>query len=593
MDKILALILSLIAAFSNFFGFLPGNAGDIFAGLVTGIPFGEYSIKDDFIADIDSSQVLLNKSGNGFYKNLMVLFFEKDTSVVYKYEVFKNNGFKLLGWACPSDMFIVSAPASDYKALCDLCDKTENEFSKVLMAAPVPYIKTSPDTTPDDPFDEGYDWNDDNIMSSGRWYVDAVHLREAWNYSDYFSPIKVGVLDSGFETAHEDMNGKISFPRKDDERRNRPASHGTFVSGIIGAVHNNGKGIAGINPAAGLICVDWQNDVGQSGNETLQIFFGICRLVKSGAKVINMSLGTSGNTDPDDPSSRRSMNSYARIYSAMMSILLGRGYDFVAVQSAGNGDINDKPADSFYNAHFATFRENNVISLWPGVSKKDLLDRVLTVGAASYRYSDEKYHFASFSNYGDGVLLAAPGSHLYGLSSGEEKYTHMSGTSASAPVVAGVVSLAWCVNPSLTGAQVRNLVVENAGENVLPYDGEEESGCKLVDAGSAVEAALKTKYSMFSLTGEVDTGGYKTPADLVTIKSAGKTRNITAPSGKISLIYEKGNGTIIINGEYGENEFPETDFSVSDRDVDLGKIAFKPLKEQATASDASEIKAGG
>ena len=83
----------------------------------------------------------------------------------------------------------------------------------------------------------------------------------------------------------------------------------------------------------------------------IRIFFGICRLVRSGAKVLNMSLGTSGNTDPDDPESADSMNAYAGIYSAMMSVLLGSGYDFVAVQSAGNGDINDKAADSFFQSN--------------------------------------------------------------------------------------------------------------------------------------------------------------------------------------------------------------------------------------------------
>ena len=571
--------MSFITALSGFFAAIPRNAGDVLLGLVTGIPSGGTSISDDFIDNIGLSQVKLYKNGCGYYKNLLIMIFENGSSVAEKHEVFKKYGLRLLGWACPSDMFIVSSGFTDYNELVSLGEEIEKEYPAVLMASPVPFVKSSPDTTPDDPFDSGYDWNDENKFGSGRWYIDAAHIREAWNYSEYFGKIKVGVLDSGFDTGHEDLKDRISFPSSGDKRRNVAAPHGTFVAGVIGAQSNNGKGIAGINPASELVCIDWKADEGQNWNETLHIFFGICRLVKSGAKVINMSLGTSGNTDPEDPESVRTMNTYAGIYSAVMSVLIGRGYDFVAVQSAGNGDINDEAADSFFNAHFATFREDNVISLWPGISKKDLLDRVLVVGAATYRYSDEKYHLASFSNFGDGVVIAAPGARIYGLTSDEEKYTLMSGTSCAAPIVAGIVSLVWGINPSLTGAQVRNIVVDNAGETVYPYKDKGRS-CKLVDAVSAVEAALKTKYKMYSLTGEVDTGDYDTPADLVTIKSGEKSKDITAPSGKISLIYENGDGTIIINGEYGENEFPETGFSIDGKDLDLGKISFIPAQTQ-------------
>lgn len=565
--------MSFITALSGFFAAIPRNAGDVILGLVTGIPFGGTSISDDFIDSIGLSQVKLNKNGYGYYKNLLIMLFENGSSVAEKHEVFKKYGLTLLGWACPSDMFIVSSRFTGYDEIAALGEEIEKEYPAVLMASPVPFVKSSPDTTPDDPFDSGYDWNDEKITGSGRWYIDAAHIREAWNYTKYFEKIKVGVLDSGFETGHEDLKDKISFPSGADKRRNIPASHGTFVAGMIGAQSNNGKGIAGINPASELVCIDWKADEGQNWNDTLHIFFGICRLVKSGARVINMSLGTSGNTDPDDPASVRTMNTYAKIYSAVMSILIGRGYDFVAVQSAGNGDINDEAADSFFNAHFATFREDNVISLWPSISKKDLLERVLTVGAATYWYSDEKYHLASFSNFGEGVVIAAPGARIYGLSAGEEKYTLMSGTSCAAPIVAGIVSLVWSVNPSLTGSQVRNIVVENSTETVYPYK-DKGGPCKLVNAVSAVEAALKTKYKMYRLTGEVDTGDYDTPADLITVRSGEKSTGITALSGKISLIYENGDGTIIINGEYGENEFPETEFSIDGKDVDLGKISF-------------------
>ena len=60
MDKILALLLSVITSFSAFFSALPRNPADIILVLITGIPSGELSINDDFldtVADILDEQV--------------------------------------------------------------------------------------------------------------------------------------------------------------------------------------------------------------------------------------------------------------------------------------------------------------------------------------------------------------------------------------------------------------------------------------------------------------------------------------------------------------------------------------------------------
>lgn len=592
MDKILALILSFITSFSAFFSALPRNPADFILGLITGIPSDEMSINDSFLETVDFSRLIPAKEEDAFYKNLIIMFFEPGSSVAVKRDVFRDNGLRLLGWAGISGMFIVYSPFEDYEGISLRCREMEEKYPAVKLASPVPYVEPLPDTTPDDPFEGRYRWGDEGIKNSGSWYVDAAHIREAWNYSDYFTPIKVGVVDTGFDTAHEDLAGKISFPGSSSEKRNVPSSHGTFVSGMIAAQHNNGRGVAGINPGSSLICVDWKPEENQNWNTALHIFFGFCRLVKSGAKVINLSLGTSRSVDEADKNSLRDMDLYAAIYSAMMSVMLGRGYDFIAVQSAGNGNKEHKGVDAVYNAHFASFREDNIISLSPGIRKQDLLDRVLIVGAASLRPSDGRYHLAAFSNYGDSVNIAAPGVNVYGLSTGDKKYALMTGTSAAAPVVAGTASLVWCVNPSLTGAQVKKIVTENAGETVYPYSGSGKE-YKLVNAKKAVEAALRTKYEMYSVTGEIDTGEFETPADLITVESGGKAENITVLSGKIDLIYENGDGKIIINGDYGDNEFEKTAFSVSGKDVDLGTISFLPGQAEDAPPAESGMKTGG
>ena len=90
MDKLIALILSVITALSGFFSAIPGNAADILNGLITGIPFGEYSINDDFIGSIDLSQIRFGKNGAGYYDKIMIMFFDRSCSVAGKHEVFKK-----------------------------------------------------------------------------------------------------------------------------------------------------------------------------------------------------------------------------------------------------------------------------------------------------------------------------------------------------------------------------------------------------------------------------------------------------------------------------------------------------------------------
>lgn len=598
MEKLIALILSLVTAVTGFFSGFSFDPVDAVLSLFTGIPSSDSSISDSFIEDIGRSDVVIGRNGYGYYKNLMIMFFDKDSGVMSKYKVFSDYGLKLLGWACNCDMYVVYAGADDLHSLTELGKKIENERSEVLMAAPIALIESKPDTTPDDPFDENNVWDEESPLG-GNWYLEAVKAREAWNYSSYFSPVKVGVVDSGFYTDHEELKGKISFPKKSSERRNIADFHGTFVSGIIAAEHNNGKGIAGINPAASLVCVDWESADGQNWNHTLHIFFGICRVIKAGARVVNISLGTSGNIDEYNSAVKTEMDLYGKIYSAMMSIFIGRGNDFVAVQSAGNGDPDGNPADAFYNGHFCSITENNVVSLSPRVSKRDILDRILIVGAARYSAVQGGYVQTSFSNYGKTVNISAPGSRLYGLGTADRLYDYMSGTSAAAPVVAAVASLVLSANPGLSGSEVQRIILDTADGKAIPFvEGADELG--LVNAKGAVEAALNMKHKMYRLTGTVQTPeGAAQPDDLIILTVNEKTYNITAPNGKINLICEPGNGTIKIEGDYGPDTFEDIDFTLSGSDVDLGIIspssappdtpADPPAEPVSPAADDSNI----
>jgi hypothetical protein len=71
---------------------------------------------------------------------------------------------------------------------------------------------------------------------------------------------------------------------------------------------------------------------------------------------------------------------------------------------------------------------------------------------------------ASFSNYGTWVDISAPGASILTTSRGGGEYGNWSGTSFSSPITAGVAALILAANPSLTNAQVVDILTQSADD---------------------------------------------------------------------------------------------------------------------------------
>ena len=556
MDKIIAFILSIITAFS---GTAMVNPVDGVLSVITGIPCSEESINDSFIDNIGQSDVNSEDGLTGFYNNLIMIFIKDNTGVYKKYRLFRDNGLRLLGWCCPANMYIASCGLKNFSQIEKLGEKLTAANDCVLGACPVPFTASLPDRTPSDPFDDEGKWTESR-PSGGNWYLEAINAREAFNYSEYFSHIKLGVVDSGFDTEHKELSGKISFPNSREEKRNNKEYHGTFVAGLITA-KENGEGVCGICQDSDLVCVDWQPSENQRWNTNLHIIFGFIRTVKAGAKVINFSVGTSASAKQNDTGYIIGNRYDGMLYSWIISLLLGKGYDFLAVQSAGNGDADGEAIPALLNGHFSAIDSSNAKSLSLKVSAADILDRIIIVGAAKNNKNSNSLSFASYSNYGDRVDIVAPGTSLYGLNVDGE-YEYMSGTSASAPLVTAVAGLVWSINPTLSAAEVKKIVLENTDKTITDLR-DNTVKYPFLNAKLAVEAALKTKYKMNTVRGTIEYDASLMPYDSVKITSGGKEKIITAPDGNINLLFENDNGTINVLGEYEECVFNPVDFDFS------------------------------
>jgi subtilisin family serine protease len=263
------------------------------------------------------------------------------------------------------------------------------------------------DTTPNDPA-----WPD-------QWGLRIAGFPRAWDVTHGSSKVIVAVLDTGVDGSHPDLKGAIVPGRDIVHRNDDPADdngHGTAVAGIIAARGNNGIGLAG---ACWTCLVMPVKVLGKDGTGTTgDVSAGIIWAADHGARVINLSLGAPGTTD-----------------ALSEAIAYASSKDVVVVASAGNsGSVTP-----FYPA-----ADGSVISV------------------AASNPSDQLY---SWSNRGTWVLVAAPGCNDALWPGGE--YVSFCGTSAAAPLVAGIAALFRAAKPSASATETAD-AVSNAVDEMSP-----------------------------------------------------------------------------------------------------------------------------
>ncbi len=197
--------------------------------------------------------------------------------------------------------------------------------------------------------------------------------------------------------------------------------HGTMVAGLIGAKKDDKLGICGVNPNCKILNVKW--------NSVADISYCIRYAVDMGAKVINCSFGFA-NIDTEFPDFRESY-AYA----------IEKGC--IVVVSAGNNgvQVNDNPQ---------RFPNMTVVTSHTGLERQ--------VPGEPVRYGG--------ANYGPEVSFASYGVNVYSTGVDEWSANEGTGTSYSAPIVAGILSRIWANNPSLT----RQQVLDKAIQYTVPLD---------------------------------------------------------------------------------------------------------------------------
>lgn len=335
--------------------------------------------------------------------------------------------------------------------------------------------------------------------TANRWWHERVSAGEAWQYSqydglDFLTDITLGIVDAGFDKGHEDLRRIAVLSREDSAH-----DHGTHVAGIMAATANNGRGIAGIMyNNVSLRVYDAQKSNSNTMSDS-QIMQGLAETVEAGAKVVNFSLGMSSSVSGTALNERIIKNEGEQA-SRAMGKLLGRGYDFIVVQAAGNGNDQGLGIDYRNNGMFCSVDAGNCYSS-SKVTKDQIMDRILIASCV-----DDTDTLTQFSNGGNGSqLVAAPGNNIY--STVCNGYRNMSGTSMAAPIVSGVCGLAWSVDPALDGAEVVNIIKNNTSGYARTNSGSHTTGgMSIVTAFGTAGAAYDRRTDYYGYARDARTG---------------------------------------------------------------------------------------
>lgn len=384
---------------------------------------------------------------------------------------------------------------------------------------------------PDDPWSSDA-WNVD-VPDGENWGVEAIDAPGAWGYLDQMTSVKIGLIDAMPDLSHEDLSFANSSCIFVDENTGiseinssvMPAQvHGTHVSGTMNAAWNNTTGVSGVMGGKGELyysAVYYGSDGNFSSRygTAYSYLLALKNLIDQDVQVINISQNTSrligfaashGNQNAINYLSQQADLSEKGL-SRIISDREAEGKpDFVICVAAGNSNstyyYKDDKATYGYRENMTTWESIKYLFGWRGeqggslalynnflnlMDEEAVKSRVIVVGAVGIdseasTENNTQYTYAYFSNVGSRVDIVAPGVDVYSCTT--DGYTSLSGTSMAAPHVSGVAGLIFACNPSLSGSEVKAILI--ASSTGRYYHGNEYSG--LLNANSSVVKALKT-----------------------------------------------------------------------------------------------------
>lgn len=339
-----------------------------------------------------------------------------------------------------SGIWLIALPQPSLKSVPAALARL-NALPNVTAVAEPDYVVHANATLPGDT-SFGQLWGLHNTGQSGGTADVDIDAPEAWEVTTGSRSVLVGVIDTGIDPTHPDLaanlwtnpnevasngldddnNGYVDDVRGWDfaNNDNNPMDdnlHGTHCAGTIGAVGDNGLGVAGVCWQVSLVGLKFLS--GSGGGTTSDAVEAIAYGTRIGVDVTSNSWGGGG---------------YSALLKATIDAANTAGILFVA--AAGNESTNSDIETNYPSGYDCP----NIIAV-----------------AATTRNDALSY----FSNYGATTVdLAAPGSEIYSTAP-SGGYALLSGTSMATPHVAGACALLLAHNPTLPPTAIRSALLSS------------------------------------------------------------------------------------------------------------------------------------
>lgn len=389
----------------------------------------------------------------------------------------------------------------------------EEHLSELIAFGNVEYYE-------EDILAEFAEYTENDPSYSTMWEHPLINSEGAWEKGALGDGICVAVIDSGANN-HEELLGRIAYTCDyvnggTDVTDN--IGHGTAVAGVIAANRGNGKGFSGVAPRCSLavlkvadIVDDQQvgpyiSDVSDAIEDAVDLY---------GCRVINLSLGAMADSK--------------RLKDAV-DHAVSKG----AVVVAATG--NDSKSSLRYPAKY---------------------DNVMGVGAVG-----SAGMWATFSNYGEGINVVAPG-NLVNTLSGTSGYGKKNGTSFSTPYVAGVCASMLSADSSLDAQSVVDIIERTAKDDAKNDGYDEYYGYGIVDLGRCIDEVIK------------NSGIYISRVDKEDADKSVFVTNTSFPDDNFVLVLEMGKNKELVDITVKKGESAEIPLSGYEYDKITNLFAVK------------------
>ena len=310
-----------------------------------------------------------------------------------------------------------------------------------------------------------------------------------------------GYVDDIYGWNCDQNNGSINWKAPNE------SGHGTHVAGIVGAVNNNGRGVCGVAGGTGngdgVRLMGCQIFTGGTSSNTAAAAIAFVYAADNGAHIAQCSFGYQNGTYGSD---YEYYQNYSVEYFAIRYFMDTER--FAAVDN-GRTKIIDGPL-----VIFAAGNDSFGSASYPGA----LRDCICVTGLGPDGYP------ASYTNYGPGCNIAAPGGDYYlntetsrsrvlstfvsEVGSKYGDYTYMDGTSMACPHVSGVAALGLAYAKKLGKTFTRDEFTAMLLSSVNDLDTKLSAGYKFLGYDSSTGAELPMRpYSTYQHkmgTGSID-----------------------------------------------------------------------------------------